>query len=63
MGRKKRNLFRELLAGVRAMRDYADGKIELRTSHVSPSVTGPEGIVSGRTSSRLQPSRKRRSQT
>jgi len=39
MARKKRDLFRELLAGIRAMRDHAEGKVELRTSRVSPPLT------------------------
>jgi hypothetical protein len=37
MVRKKRNLFRELSAGIRAMRDHANGKVKLRTTHVAPS--------------------------
>jgi hypothetical protein len=49
MTRKKRHLFRELSAGIRAMRDDAEGKVELRTTHVSPSCTEPEDAVSGRT--------------
>lgn len=32
MARKKRNLFRELSAGIRAMRDHAEGKVELHDS-------------------------------
>jgi hypothetical protein len=40
MARKKRNLFRELAAGIRAMRDHAEEKIELRTTFVSASPTG-----------------------
>jgi hypothetical protein len=63
MTRKKRHLFRELSAGIRAMRDHAEGKVELRTTHVSPSCTEPEDAVSARTSSRLQLPRKRRSRT
>jgi hypothetical protein len=53
MARKKRNLFRELSAGIRAMRDHADGKLELRTTQVKVSRTEPEDAVSRRTSSRL----------
>ena len=52
MARKKRNLFRELSAGIRAMRDHADGKLKLRTTHVKVSRTEPEDAVSRRTSSR-----------
>jgi len=37
--RKKRDLFRDLAAGIRAMRDHAEGKVELRTTRVSPSRT------------------------
>jgi hypothetical protein len=36
MSRKKRNLFRELLAGIRAMRDQAEGKLELPDSQREP---------------------------
>jgi len=54
MARKKRNLFRELSAGIRAMRDHADGKLKLRTTQVKVSRTEPEDAVSRRTSSRLQ---------
>jgi hypothetical protein len=42
MSRKKRSLFRELLAGIRAMRDHAEGEVELRTSRVSPTLTSLE---------------------
>lgn len=42
MARKKRSLFRELAAGIRAMRDHAEGKVELRSTRVSPSRTGLE---------------------
>jgi hypothetical protein len=54
MARKKRNLFRELAAGIRAMRDHAEGKIELRTTFVSASRTVLENAASGRTPSRRQ---------
>jgi len=54
MARKKRNLFRELAAGIRAMRDHAEGKIELRTTFVSVSRTVLENAASGRTPSRRQ---------
>ncbi len=37
MKRKKRDLFRELSAGIRAMRDHAEGRIEQLTTRVSPS--------------------------
>ncbi len=30
MTRKKRDLFRELSAGIRTMRDHAEGRVELR---------------------------------
>jgi hypothetical protein len=53
MARKKRNLFRELSAGIRAMRDHADGKLKLRTTQVKVSRTKPEDAVSRRASSRL----------
>jgi len=52
MAGKKRNLFRELSAGIRAMRDNADGKLKLRTTHVKVSRTEPGDAVSRRTSSR-----------
>ncbi len=58
MARKKRNLFRELAAGIRAMRDHADGKIELRTTFVSVSRTVLENAASERTASRRQKSRR-----
>jgi hypothetical protein len=50
MTRKKRDLFRELFAGVRAMREHAEGKVELRTTRVNPSRTGPEAADNRRTS-------------
>jgi hypothetical protein len=62
MARKKRSLFRELLAGVRAMRDHADGKLKLRTTQVKVSYTKPEEAVSRPTSSRLQSPENRGSQ-
>ena len=43
MTRKKRDLFRELSAGIRAMRDHAEGRVELRTTRVNPSRTELEG--------------------
>jgi hypothetical protein len=63
MTHKKHYVFRGLSAGIRAMRDHAEGKVDLRTTHVSPSCTEPEDAVSGRTSSRLRLPRKRRSRT
>jgi hypothetical protein len=33
---KERDLLRELSAGIRAMRDHAEGRIELRTTRLSP---------------------------
>jgi len=54
MARKKRNLFRELAAGIRAMRDHAEGKLRLRTTQVKASYTKPEEVVSRPTSSRRQ---------
>ena len=57
MARKKRNLFRELSAGIRAMRDHAEGKAELRTTRVNPSRTEADDADSGRTSSRARPLR------
>jgi hypothetical protein len=44
MARKKRDLFRELSAGIRAMRDHAEGKVELRTTRVSSSRAKPEDV-------------------
>lgn len=52
MSGKKRNLFRELLAGIRDMRDHAEGKVELRTSRVSPSPRILEGTGTRRTTRR-----------
>jgi hypothetical protein len=46
MARKKRDLFRELSAGIRAMRDHAEGKVELRTTRVSSSRPEPEDVES-----------------
>lgn len=54
MARKKRNLFRELSAGIRTMRDHAEGKVELRTTRVSSSRPEPEDVESRRTASRLR---------
>jgi len=54
MSRKKRNLFRELLAGISAMRDHAEGKIELRTALVTASGEAPENAPCRRRPSRLQ---------
>jgi len=54
MTRKKRYLFRELSAGIRDMRDHAEGKVELRTSRVSPPPAEREDAVSRRMSSRLR---------
>jgi hypothetical protein len=56
MSRKKRSLFRELLAGIRAMRDHAEGKVELRTSRVSPSPTTLEETGTQANGSPLSPS-------
>ena len=33
---RKRSLFRELMSGVRAMRDHREGRLTLRTYHVEP---------------------------
>ena len=52
MRRKKRNLFRELLAGIRAMRDHAEAKVELRTGRVSPSPIALEETGTRRTARR-----------
>lgn len=54
MARMKRNLFRELSSGIRAMRDHAEGKIELQTTIVSVSRIGPEDAPCRRTSSPLE---------
>lgn len=54
MARKKRNLFRELVAGIRAMRDHAEGKIELRTTFVGAGRTVLQNAANGRTPSRRQ---------
>lgn len=45
---RKRELFRELLAGIRAMRDHAEGRIDLRSIRVSPSGTDVDAASSGR---------------
>ena len=61
MTRKKRDLFRELSAGIRAMRDHAEGRVELRTTRVNPSRTELEGADTRRTSRRPRRRRKRAS--
>lgn len=38
---KERNLFRELMAGVQAMRDHREGRVTLRTHEVEPIVVPP----------------------
>lgn len=38
---KERNLFRELMAGVQAMRDHREGRVTLRTHKVEPIVVPP----------------------
>jgi hypothetical protein len=53
MRHKKRDLSRELLAGIRAMRDHAEGKVELRTTRVSPSPTTLEDTGGERTTRAL----------
>ena len=38
---KKRSLFKELMAGVEAMRDHREGRLTLRTHHVAPITLPP----------------------
>lgn len=38
---KERNMFRELMAGVQAMRDHREGRVTLRTHEVEPIVVPP----------------------
>jgi hypothetical protein len=57
MGRKKRNLFRELSTAIRAMRDHAEGKIELRTTFVGASRAVLENATSRTPSRRQSPER------
>lgn len=43
----KRSLFRELMSGVRAMRDHRQGRLTLRTHHVEPisvPAVGPDFV-------------------
>jgi hypothetical protein len=54
MSRKKRSLFRELLAGIRAMCDHAEGKVELRTSLVTTSPATLEEASTRRTARRAR---------
>jgi hypothetical protein len=51
MGRRKRDLFLDLLAGIRAMHDHAEAKVKLRTTRVNPSRTGLRDADSRRASS------------
>ena len=37
----KRSLFRELVTGVRAMRDHREGRLTLKTYHVEPITVPP----------------------